>query len=265
LADQISVAMARIITLLTDFGTADGYVGEMKGVLLSAIPDAIIVDITHALAPQDIDAARLTLARVWRRFPRGTIHLVVVDPGVGTSRTALAVESDGRLLVGPDNGVLSPALISPGARVVALPIPPDAAPTFHGRDVFAPAAAALARGRSVDSLGTPFGTAIVRRTPEPRRMDTGEIAGEVILIDRFGNAITNLVGRGDIVIEVGDRQLPLRRTYSDVDKGQVLALVGSAGLIEIAVRDGNAALDLGLSRGDHIVSRHAIEGAVRRA
>src|SRR3954468_259184 len=134
--------MARIITLLTDFGTADGYVGEMKGVLLSAVPDAIIVDITHALAPQDIDAARLTLARVWRLFPRGSIHVVVVDPEVGSSRTALAVESDGRLLVGPDNGVLSPALISPGARVVSLPIPIDASPTFHGRDVFAPAAAA---------------------------------------------------------------------------------------------------------------------------
>lgn len=258
--------MARIITLLTDFGTADGYVGEMKGVLLSAIPDAIIVDITHALAPQDIEAARLTLARVWRRFPRGTIHVVVVDPGVGSSRTALAVESDGRLLVGPDNGVLSPALISPGARVVALPIPPDAAPTFHGRDVFAPAAAALARGRSVDSLGISFAGAVVRRTPEPRRLDSGQIAGEVILIDRFGNAVTNLVGRGDIVIEIGDRQLPLRRTYADVRPGEVLALVGSAGLIEIAVRDGNAAQELNLTRGDQILSHHAFDGAaVKRA
>src|SRR3954469_3520484 len=128
--------MGRIITLLTDFGTADGYVGEIKGVLLSAVPDAILVDISHALAPQDVDAARLTLARVWRRFPRGTIHLVVVDPGVGSTRTALAVESDGRQLVGPDNGVLSPALITPAARIVALPIPTDAAPTFHGLDVF---------------------------------------------------------------------------------------------------------------------------------
>src|SRR3954470_19080042 len=118
--------MPRIITLLTDFGTADGYVGEMKGVILSAIPDVMIVDVSHALAPQDIDAARLTVARVWRRFPRGTIHVVVVDPGVGSSRNALAIEADGRQLVGPDNGVLSPALITPAARVVALPIPPDA-------------------------------------------------------------------------------------------------------------------------------------------
>lgn len=251
--------MARIITLLTDFGTADGYVGEMKGVLLSAVPDAIIVDITHALAPQDVDAARMTLARIWRRFPRGTIHVAVVDPEVGSSRTALAVESDGRLLVGPDNGVLSPALITPGARVVSLPIPPDAAPTFHGRDVFAPAAAALARGRSVDSLGTPFAGAIVRRTPEPRRLESGQIAGEVILIDRFGNAVTNLVGRRDIVVELGDRRLALMRTYADAQPGEALALVGSAGLIEIAVRDGSAAEELHLSRGDQVLTRHAYE------
>ena len=251
--------MPRIITLLTDFGTADGYVGEMKGVIFSAIPDAIVVDISHALAPQDVDAARLTLARVWRRFPRGTIHVVVVDPGVGSTRVALAVESDGRLLVGPDNGVLSPALLNPGARTVALAIPPDAAPTFHGRDVFAPAAAALARGRSIDSLGGPFGGAIVRRTPEPRRIESGHIAGEVILIDRFGNAVTNLVGRRDMIVEVGGQEIPMVRTYADVAPGSPLALVGSNGLIEIAVREGNAANELTLARGDQILTRHAYD------
>jgi S-adenosylmethionine hydrolase len=251
--------MARIITLLTDFGTADGYVGEMKGVILSAIPDAMIIDISHALAPQDVDAARLTLARIWRRFPRGTIHVVVVDPGVGTTRTALAVESDGRLLVGPDNGVLSPALLSPGARTVALAVPPDAAPTFHGRDVFAPAAAALARGRSVDSLGAQYAGAIIRRTPEPRRVESGHIAGEVILIDRFGNAVTNLVGRRDMIVEVGGMELTMHRTYADAQPGQPLALVGSAGLIEIAVRDGSAANELNLVRGAQILTRHAYD------
>ncbi|HET9423804.1 MAG TPA: SAM-dependent chlorinase/fluorinase [Gemmatimonadaceae bacterium] len=251
--------MARIITLLTDFGTADGYVGEMKGVILSAVPDAMIIDISHALAPQDVDAARLTLARVWRRFPRGTIHVVVVDPGVGSERVALAVESDGRLLVGPDNGVLSPALLSPGARTVALAVPPDAAPTFHGRDVFAPAAAALARGRSVDSLGSPYAGAIIRRTPEPHRVESGHIAGEVILIDRFGNAVTNLVGRRDMIVEVGGVELPMHRTYADAEPGQAMALVGSAGLIEIAVRDGSAAAELQLVRGARILTRHAYE------
>jgi S-adenosylmethionine hydrolase len=251
--------MPRIITLLTDFGTADGYVGEMKGVILSAIPDAVIVDISHALPPQDVDAARLTVARVWRKFPRGTIHVVVVDPGVGTERTALAVEVDGRLLVGPDNGVLSPALLSPGARTVALAVPPDAAPTFHGRDVFAPAAAALARGRSVDSMGQPYAGAIIRRTPEPRRVESGHIAGEVILIDRFGNAVTNLVGRRDMIVEVGGIELPISRTYADAEPGRPLALVGSAGLIEIAVRDGSAAADLQLARGARILTRHAFD------
>ena len=251
--------MARIITLLTDFGTADGYVGEMKGVILSAIPDAILVDVSHALAPQDVDAARLTLARVWRKFPRGTIHLVVVDPGVGTERAALAVESDGRLLVGPDNGVLTPALLNPGARTVSLAVPPDAAPTFHGRDVFAPAAAALARGRSIDSLGAPFAGAIIRRTPEPRRVESGHIAGEVIVIDRFGNAVTNLVGRHDMIVQVGGREIPMVRTYSDVESGSPLALVGSNGLIEIAVRDGSAAAELQISRGDQILTRHAYD------
>lgn len=251
--------MPRIITLLTDFGTADGYVGEMKGVILTAIPDVMIVDISHALAPQDVDAARLTLARVWRRFPRGTIHVVVVDPGVGTERTALAVESDGRLLVGPDNGVLSPALLHPAARAVSLAIPPDASPTFHGRDVFAPAAAALARGRAVDSLGTPFAGPIVRRTPEPRRIETGHIAGQVILIDRFGNAITNLVGRRDMLVELKGQAIPVVRTYSDVESGAPLALVGSSGLIEIAVRDGSAAAELQLARGDTILTRHAFD------
>src|SRR6185369_4194026 len=124
LAAQISlareVAMAPIITLITDFGTADGYVGEMKGVLLSRAPGATIVDITHDIEAQDVDGARLTVARVWRRFPAGTVHLVVVDPGVGSSRAALAVESDRRFLVGPDNGVLSPALLMTGATAVAL-------------------------------------------------------------------------------------------------------------------------------------------------
>ena len=251
--------MRALITLLTDYGTADGYVGEMKGVILSSIPDAMIVDITHALAPQDVDAARLTLARVWRRFPRGTIHVVVVDPGVGSERVAMAVESDGRLLVGPDNGVLSPALLNPGARTVALAIPPDASPTFHGRDVFAPAAAALARGRAVDSLGTPYAGAIVRRTPEPRRIESGHIAGEVILIDRFGNVVTNLVGRRDMLVEINGREIPMARTYADVAPGSPLALVGSNGLIEIAIRDGNAALELQLARGDQILTRHAFD------
>src|SRR5918998_5769745 len=171
--------MRPIITLLTDFGTADGYVAEMKGVLLTRAPEALVVDVTHDVPPQDVEAARLALARYWRRFPRGTVHLAVVDPGVGSERAALAVESDGRFLVGPDNGVLSPALLAAGARAVRLPVPPSAAPTFHGRDVFAPAAAALAAGATLDAVGEPHAEPLVRRTPEAHRLPDGGIQGEV--------------------------------------------------------------------------------------
>ena len=154
--------MRRIVTLLTDFGTADGYVAEMKGVILSAAPEVALVDVTHDVSAQDVECGRLALARYWRRFPPGTVHVAVVDPGVGSWRAALAVESDGRWLLGPDNGLLSPALLVAGARAVALPVPQRAAPTFHGRDVFAPAAAALATGAPLDALGTQIGRASCR-------------------------------------------------------------------------------------------------------
>lgn len=247
--------MRPLITLLTDFGTADGYVGEMKGVLLARAPDAMLVDITHEIPAQDVELARLTLARVWRRFPLGTVHLVVVDPGVGTDRAALAVKSDGRLLVGPDNGVLSPALLVAGACAVALEVPPNASASFHGRDVFAPAAASLALGASLESLGGVASRPTIRRTPEPHRIDDGVLAGVVISVDRFGNAITNLVALRAGVLEVTGATLPLRRTYSDVSPGEPLAIVGSSGLIEIAVRDGNAARQLNLTRGSPVVFR----------
>lgn len=246
-----------LITLLTDFGTADGYVAEMKGVLLSAAPTAQLVDLTHDIQPQDVDAARLTIARCWRRFPPTTVHLVVVDPGVGSARRGIAVQSERRFLVGPDNGVLSPALVVPGAHVVALPLPPDASPTFHGRDVFAPAAAALARGQPFDSLGTALQDPVIRRTPEAIRQPDGWLRGEVILIDRFGNAVTNLLGVHAGQVRIGHREIPVAGTYADVHVGDVVALVGSSGLVEIAVRDGNAAALLGLQRGATVFARPA--------
>lgn len=244
-----------IVTLLTDFGTADGYVAEMKGVLLSAVPGVNVVDVSHEIGPQEIDGARLALARYWRRFPEGTIHLVVVDPGVGGARAALAVASDERLLVGPDNGVLSPALLVPGARAVSLPVPANAAATFHGRDVFAPAAASLALGVPLDSLGTVASEPEILRTPEPTRLPDGSVRGQVIAIDRFGNAITNCLSiRGGSIL-VGGLTLPLQHSYSDVERGAPVALVGSSGLVEIAVRDGSAARELGLERGTVVVLR----------
>jgi len=251
--------MQGTITLLTDFGTADGYVAELKGVLMTSVPGVQVVDLSHDISPHAIDDARLAVARYWRRFPAGTIHLVVVDPGVGSERRALAVASDGRFLVGPDNGVLSPALLLPGVEVVSIPIAAGAAPTFHGRDVFAPAAAALARSARLDSLGVPCADPVIRRTPEVQREADGGLRGEVILIDRFGNAVTNLLGaHGELL--VGQRAIPVRRAYADVAPGEVVALVGSSGLLEIAVRDGSAAMTLGLTRGSPVrcagIDRH---------
>jgi S-adenosylmethionine hydrolase len=245
-----------IVTLLTDFGTTDGYVGEMKGVLLSEVPDATVIDITHEIPAHDVELARLTVARYWRRFPPDTIHIAVVDPGVGSSRAALAVAADGRYLVGPDNGVLSPALLVLGAEAVALAVPSHSSATFHGRDVFAPAAARLARGVSIHDLGDRLASPIVRRTPEPRRGNHGELVGQVIAIDRFGNAITNLAGiAGEL--RVAEQSIPLRRTYADLAAGEVGAVIGSSGLIEIAVRDGRAADVLALSRGTSVTLRRA--------
>ncbi len=245
--------MTRIITLLTDFGTADGYVGEMKGVLATGAPGCALVDIAHDLPTHDIEAGRLALARYWRRFPVGTVHVAVVDPGVGGSRAALAVESEGRMLVGPDNGILSPAMLHPGARCVALPVPATASPTFHGRDVFAPAAARLALGIAIDTLGAVVTEPVLRRTPEAVRRADGAIEGVIITIDRFGNLVTNLVARHGGAIEIRGRTVPLRRIYEDVKPNECVALTGSSGLVEVAVRDGSAASALGAARGDKVV------------
>jgi S-adenosylmethionine hydrolase len=245
--------MTRVVTLLTDFGTVDGYVAEMKGVILSGAPGVTLVDITHDIPPQDVERARLTVARMWRRFPPGTIHVVVVDPGVGSARASLCVSSDERFLIGPDNGVLSPSLLLPGARAIRLPVPASASSTFHGRDVFAPCAAALARGESFDSLGEPMESPVIRRTPEPVRSKTGALEGQIIVIDRFGNCVTNLFGFRAGKVLVDSREIPVRATYADVAVGEAVAVVGSTGFIELAVRDGSAAEALGLSRGARVV------------
>jgi S-adenosyl-L-methionine hydrolase (adenosine-forming) len=245
---EFPVARA-LITLLTDFGTADGYAAEVKGVLLSGAPDAVVVDAGHDVAPQDVDGARLALARFWRRFPEGTIHLVIVDPGVGSTRAALAMQCEGRFLIGPDNGVLSPALLVPGARVVRLDVPTAAAATFHARDVFAPAAVRLAMGAAVDELGEAAGDPVIRRTPEPHRNPDGTLEGLVVTIDRFGNAVTNFLGVRGGIVRIAGRDVAVRRTYADAAPGEAVAVVGSSGLLEIALRDGNAAQVLHVTRG----------------
>ena len=247
--------MTRIITLLTDFGTADGYVGEMKGVLTASAPGCTLVDISHDVTAHDVEAGRLAVARYWHRFPLGTVHVAVVDPGVGGPRAAIAVESEGRFLVGPDNGLLSPAMLHQGARCVVLPIPPSAAPTFHGRDVFAPVAAQLAMGSPLDAVGTLCTDPVVRRTPEATRGADGSTNGVVISIDRFGNLVTNLITRRAGIVEIEGRSMTLGSTYADVEPGELTALIGSSGLVEIAVRDGSAASVLGVLRGARVVLR----------
>ena len=246
---------APAITLLTDFGTADGYVAELKGVLTTGAPSVPLLDMSHDIAPQDVEHARLTLARYWRRFPIGTVHLVVIDPGVGTSRAAIAVESDGRFLVGPDNGVLSPALFALDAQVVSLPVGPHASATFHGRDVFAPVAAQLALGAPIDALGDAWHDPVRRRTPPPQRQADGSLVGEVLTIDRFGNAMTNLVSRSmsaASVVQVAGQIVRVVRTYGDAAPGELVALIGSSGFVEVAVRDGHAATQWHLTRGQRV-------------
>ncbi len=242
-----------IITLLTDFGTADGYVAEMKGVLYSLAPHATIVDLTHDIPAHDVEMGRLAFARFWRRFPAGTVHLAVVDPGVGTKRAAIAAGSDGRFAVGPDNGLLSPALVAGRAIAVRLPDAGASSTTFHGRDVFAPAAAALASGANLSSLGELHDDPVVLRTPEAVRRADGAVIGQVIAIDHFGNAITNLAGARQGVVAAAGRPIPIRATYGEVAPGAPVAVTGSSGLLEISVRDGNAHRVLGLARGATVV------------
>lgn len=249
--------MARepVITLLTDFGTQDSYVAEVKGVLLSRVPGATLVDLTHDVPPGDVWAGQYLLARAWARFPLGTVHLAVVDPGVGPTRRALAARSRGHAFVGPDNGLLTPVL--DGATVVALSVPPEASPTFHGRDVFAPAAAALATGTPVETLGTAVPDPVRRPPPEPAER-AGRWTGAVVHVDRFGTLVTNLpadgVGPGARVRLAGRDAGPLRRTFTDVAPGHLLAFAGSGGTIEVAVRDGSAARMLGAAVGTPVVA-----------
>jgi S-adenosyl-L-methionine hydrolase (adenosine-forming) len=255
------IRMVPIITLTTDFGLHDPFVGIMKGVILSICPSARLVDLTHDVAPQDILGGALALEAGWPYFPEGSVHLAVVDPGVGSARRALAVQARGHYLVGPDNGLLTPALMDAGWRAVALTAPEyrlaEVSRTFHGRDVFAPAAAYLAAGVPLERLG-PAVTDPVRR-PIPRsRLEDGALIGEVLAVDRFGNLLTSieaaqlvgLPGGRPVAVEVADRTVagPVE-VYADGADARPTAIVGSTGRVEIFVRDGRADQVLGVGRG----------------
>jgi S-adenosylmethionine hydrolase len=248
-----------IITILTDYGTTDSYVGEMKGVLLSAAPGVTLVDITHAVPPGDIAAASYVLTRAWAHFPAGTIHLAVVDPGVGTARAGIAFRARDHFFVGPDNGLFSGVIRGAEVEAVVLPTPRLAAPTFHGRDVFGPAAAALARGESLGALGERYSGTPRRVSGAVPHHEGKVVVGEVIYVDRYGNLITNLAPDlvpGHAFIEAESLIVgPIRQTFGDVPSGALLAYVGSGGTVEIAVRDGSAARRLGLGVGGKVRAR----------
>lgn len=240
-----------LVTLLTDFGTADGYVAEMKGALLARAGGAALVDVTHDIPPGDVAEAAYVLGRTWRAFPAGTVHLAVVDPGVGSGRRALAAEAEGHRFVAPDNGLLSAVLRGAGARVVALPVPPSASPTFHGRDLFAPAAARLAAGEPLAALGPAIADPVL--LPPPRlEVRGGEVVGEVVHVDRFGTLVTSIPGGAmapGSPVRVGAASIAMRTTFADVASGALMAFVGSGGTVEIAVRDARADTMLGAGRG----------------
>ena len=245
-----------MITFLTDFGTTDSYVGEVKGVLASLAPGIPVIDISHSISPGNIRAGAHILARTWHRYPGGTVHLVVVDPGVGGTRAAIAVQSGGHLFVGPDNGVLTAAYYNSAPLIVELPVPDGAAATFHGRDLFAPIAARLAMGEGIEVVGE-------RLQREPTRLadpvpwyQGKSVIGEVLYVDHFGNLVTNLTEDlvpSYAVLEVEDFEIgPVRRTFGDVPTGELLAYIGSGNTVEIAVRDGSAARRLGIGVGGRI-------------
>lgn len=267
--------MTAPITLTTDFGTADGYVGAMKGVILSIAPGAAIHDLTHAIGPQDVRGAAFALYRAVPHFPPRTVHCVVVDPGVGTSRRPLALLAEGeQVLVGPDCGVFSlfcPPFTDTEPRAVELAErrwwrAEDPSATFHGRDVFAPVAAHVARAWGEDgsldltTYGPPARDLVRFSMPSPIEM-ADAYRGEVVHVDHFGNAVTNLPERwvthaqGRVVAEAGGRTMPVVRTYGDVEEGGLCALVGSSGWLEVSIRDDSAAERLGLAPGIPVLLR----------
>jgi len=257
-----------IITFLSDFGLEDWFVGVVHGVLYERAPDAHVVDLAHSVPPGNVVRGAFMLEAAAPDFAPGTVHLAVVDPGVGTARRAIAVAARRQYFVGPDNGLLEWALSAPDARAHALSetrhfrLPVSR--TFHGRDVFAPAAAALARGERIEALGPPLTDPVRLAGSEPvRRGDA--LLGHVVFVDRFGNALTNLTAASLIaawgadaedreyeVSAVGRSIAGLSRSYGDAPVGTVVAILGSSGRLEIAQVGGAATERLGLGVGDAV-------------
>ena len=260
------VVSPRIITLLTDFGTEDYFVGAMKGVILTRSPAAVIVDITHAIPPQDVRTGTFMLSAVYDSFPAGSIHLAVVDPGVGSNRRPIVVEAAGHLFVGPDNGLFSMVLDRvPDGKVRHLTntdyFLPNPSSTFHGRDIFAPVAAALAQGVRPEELGPIIQDPGRFEFAECESLMDGSMVGRVIHIDHFGNCVTNfardqlqpLLTARSFCLRVKEYEIhQLSRTYSEATAGEPFVIIGSAGFLEISVRCSSAARELKITVGDPV-------------
>lgn len=260
-----------IITVTTDFGHQGPFVGVMKGVMLSRFPAVRIVDLTHEIVVHFPAEAGFWLARSFRYFPTGTVHIAVVDPGVGTARDIVAVVAQGHVLLAPDNGLLAPiAAQYPDSRIVRLGGPQLAriviqrpSATFHGRDIFAPVGAELAAGRcQPEALGSPGDSLVPAWVDEPA-VEAAAVSGVVITIDHFGNLITNIDGSllsrfREPQVHAGGHTLRVLRTYGDVRPGDYLALINSFSVLEIARAEQSAAEGLGLSRGAPVVVRDAV-------
>ena len=261
---------APVVTFLSDFGAGSGYPAQMKGVVLAALPGAVLVDLSHDVAQFDVLAGALLLEACVPHFPPGAVHVGVVDPGVGTERRPICVvDVRGRRLVGPDNGLFTPFL-GAGARVFRIDradlLRAPASATFHGRDVFAPAAAWLASGGEASRLGPELADPVLLEWQGVSRRD-GELEGTCLVSDPFGNVATSVrgtdIGREPVrEVLVEGRSARFVRTFGDGAPGELLALVGSGGRLELAVREGNAARELGVRRGTPVVVRFGAPGLV---
>ncbi len=261
-----------VITISTDFGWDDPYVGIMKGVMLGINPRATLVDITHGLSHHRLPEAAFKLATIAGYFPKGTIHLVVVDPGVGGARRPILIKTKAHYWVGPDNGLFTQILRAfPDFRVFHLTNPKyflnPVSHTFHGRDIFAPAAAHLSRGLPMTAFGKPLSDPVLLNLPEPA-VKNNVLIGQVVYADRFGNLITNLSqalvkprsNPAEIIIGIGSNRLQgLRESYAQAKPGELLALFGSSGYLEIACNLGSAAKTVGYEEGKRMVIKIGLE------
>lgn len=262
-----------VVTLTTDFGLRDPYVAEMKAVILAIARAVHLVDVTHEIQPHDITEGALALEAAAPFFPPGTIHVAVVDPGVGTTRRGIAVAAREQVFIGPDNGLFTPFLGDPGWRAFELRAEefrlPVVSRTFHGRDIFAPAAAHVARGVDVARLGPPVGDPVRLAWPEVREV-AGAAAGAVVHVDRFGNLVTSIHADAvralepGVTIRVNGKSVALVGTYGDLPADRAGALIGSRSRLEIAVREGSAAALLKAHRGTPVLVSRTSSSAVTR-